>query len=299
MDSNHHPAKYTEKRTVTNKLVKHFPKSNVGLVPRIVRISVTDQDATDTSSDEEPNHVDSWNHQQHNNRLTKRLINEVRIEEESDALRMFLPKTHPTKPQPPLPEGRKFRGVRQRPWGKWAAEIRDPVRRTRVWLGTFQTAEEAALVYDRAAIQLRGHNALTNIITPPSKINVPEDHDSCSNNSGSGSGSIHETVVVDEYDSGKECQSLRSPTSVLSGSDNDTHFVSDTHFMKDCYFEAHSPTEPVFFGATEPTLLEEMTLVPETMWRDDFSDISLDLVGDFRSCKWNVEDFFQDQCGAF
>ncbi|ESQ34487.1 hypothetical protein EUTSA_v10008928mg [Eutrema salsugineum] len=147
---------------------------------RIVRISFTDEEATDSSSSED----EQTKSESPSRRRGKKFVKEIVIDSPDSPNNLEVSKTRfkiriPAKLLAATGKKKKFRGVRQRPWGKWAAEIRcgrarggdRKGRPVRLWLGTFETAEEAALAYDNAAIQLIGPDAPTNFGRP--KVELP------------------------------------------------------------------------------------------------------------------------------
>ncbi|KAK9103427.1 hypothetical protein Sjap_020681 [Stephania japonica] len=97
------------------------------------------------------------------------------------------PTTQPTKTTSTAGGAiRRFLGVRQRPSGRWVAEIKDSSQRVRLWLGTFDTPEEAARAYDEAARALRGENARTNFASTPTTTSNNNTSSNSSTTSSSG-----------------------------------------------------------------------------------------------------------------
>ncbi|XP_009421241.2 pathogenesis-related genes transcriptional activator PTI6 [Musa acuminata AAA Group] len=263
------PIKRTEHIDVTQKTLpwgQYHRHSDVAR-PSTIRIFCDDYDATDSSGDEGCR------------RRIRRYVQEVRFQARFEAVGKSKPARKRKAAGPAVAASssgeaeRRFRGVRRRPWGKYAAEIRDPLRRVRVWLGTYDTAEEAAKVYDSAAIQLRGPDATTNFSRPPAAAaasTAPPKKCLSSSNLTSISGG---------HDSSEESRNLSSPTSVLRSfssfavSTTTSMEGAETPWLQPATTDSDASGSMPTTERSLPGLLSGLLPFDEAMLHDEFHDL--------------------------
>ncbi|XP_015081854.1 ethylene-responsive transcription factor ERF018-like [Solanum pennellii] len=127
-------------------------------------------------------------------------------------------------------KGDRYKGVRMRKWGKWVAEVRQPKSRDRIWLGSYDTAEEAARAYDAAVVCLRGPSAMINFPDDPPVISCDVDN--------------YKLLSPSEIqvEASRHARSTRVSEQSAAAADDDTTVVVDHH-----HHRRSAAVESVFF----------------------------------------------------